>query len=95
MELDENFKRLIKELGDAINESLSDSDRIAEVMSRIRSAGYDLFLVLEVTIGFDKRGDGDVIHRHRVGKRARVQITSEDVQFLKALQIRVDEDGPR
>jgi len=39
LELDDNFKRLIKELGDAINESLSESERIAEVMSRIRGHG--------------------------------------------------------
>lgn len=84
----------MEELGDAINESLSESERISEVLGRIKAAGYDLFLVLEVTIGFDKRGDGDVVHRHKVGKRARVQITSEDLEFLKALQIRMD-DEPR
>jgi hypothetical protein len=47
LELDDNFKKLIKELGDAINDSLSESDNIAEVLGRIRSSGYDLFLVLE------------------------------------------------
>lgn len=95
LELNSEFKRLLEELGDAINESLSESERISEVLGRIKAAGYDLFLVLEVTIGFDKRGDGDVVHRHKVGKRARVQITSEDLEFLKALQIRMDEDEPR
>ena len=69
MELDDNFKRLIKELGDAINESLSDSERIAEVMSRIRSAGYDLFLVLEVTIGFNKRGEVALFSFDRKGAK--------------------------
>ena len=57
MELDDNFKRLIKELGDAINESLSESDKISDVLARIRASGYDLFLVLEVTIGFNKKGE--------------------------------------
>ena len=94
MEINSEFKRLLEELGEAINESLSESERISEVLGKIRAAGYNLFLVLEVTIGFDKHGDGEVI-RHKVGKRARVQITSEDVEFLKALQIRVDDEGPR
>ncbi len=94
MEINSEFKRLLEELGEAINESLSESERISEVLGKIRAAGYNLFLVLEVTIGFDKHGDGDVIHRHKVGKRARVQITSEDVEFLKALQIRVDDETP-
>ena len=96
MELDENFKRLIKELGDAINESLSDSDRIAEVMSRIRSAGYDLFLVLEVTIGFNKRGEVNLVHRHKLDADVHTgpefHLTTQDTQFLRALKIVVDED---
>ena len=97
LELDDNFKRLIKELGDAINESLSDSERIAEVMSRIRSAGYDLFLVLEVTIGFNKRGEVNVVHRQKINADSRdpdpeFRLTTQDTQFLRALKIIVDED---
>ena len=94
MELDREFKRLIEELGAAINESLAESERIGEVMTRIKAAGYDLFLVLEVTIGVDKSGSAEVLHRHKIGKRGRFQITGEDVQFLKALQISLD-DGKK
>lgn len=45
----------MQELGNAINESLSDSDRIASAIGEIKRAGYDVFLVLEATIGFNKR----------------------------------------
>ena len=92
MELNRDFKRLLEELGEAINESLAESERIGDVMSRIKAAGYDLFMVLEVTIGFDKRGEGDVIHRHKIGKRAKFQLTGEDAQFLKALQISLEDN---
>ena len=47
----------MKELGEAINSSLSDSDEIAEVISRIKAGGYDVFLVLEATIGFNQRDE--------------------------------------
>ena len=47
----------MQELGSAINESLSDSDRIAAAIGEIKRAGYDVFLVLEATIGFNKRDD--------------------------------------
>jgi hypothetical protein len=58
--LDERLKELMQELGHAINESLSDSDRIAEAIGEIKRAGYDVFLVLEATIGFNKReGNGE------------------------------------
>lgn len=48
----------MQELGNAINESLSDSDRIAAAIGEIKRAGYDVFLVLEATIGFNKREEG-------------------------------------
>jgi hypothetical protein len=57
--LEEQLKELMQELGNAINESLSDSDRIAAAIGEIKRAGYDVFLVLEATIGFNKREDGD------------------------------------
>ena len=47
----------MQELGNAINESLSDSDRIAAAIGEIKRVGYDVFLVLEATIGFNKRED--------------------------------------
>ncbi len=94
MDPDDNFKRLIKELGHAINECLSESDRIADVMGRIRSAGYDLFLVLEVTIGFNKRGEANLVHRQKLSSSQRQQfrLTNQDAQFLRALKISVDDE---
>src|ERR1700687_3039222 len=49
----------MQELGNAINESLSDSDRIAAAIGEIKRAGYDVFLVLEATIGFNKREESE------------------------------------
>jgi len=96
LELDDNFKRLIKELGDAINESLSESDNIAEVLGRIRASGYDLFLVLEVTIGFNKRGETNLIHRQKINTDLRdepiFRLTTQDAQFLRALRISVEKE---
>ena len=47
----------MQDLGNAINDSLSDSERIAEAIGEIKRAGYDVFLVLEATIGFNRRDD--------------------------------------
>jgi hypothetical protein len=93
--MDDNFKRLIKELGDAINESLSESDKISDVLARIRTSGYDLFLVLEVTIGFNKRGEANLIHRQKLNADLRQEpvfhLTTQDAQFLRALRISVED----
>jgi hypothetical protein len=96
------------ELGNAINESLSDSDRIAEAISEIKSAGYDVFLVLEATIGFNRRdedsedGEGDEagitsgasleISTREDEATARIRWSSQDQKFLRALKIAVDEE---
>jgi hypothetical protein len=97
LELDDKLKRLIKELGSAINESLSESDRISDVMGKIRAAGYDLFLVLEVTVGFNKSGASERPRRGKsgAGRRGETQefrLTSEDADFLRELKISVDVD---
>ena len=96
MEPDEKFKGLIKELGAAINESLGESEKIAEVLSRIKAAGYDLFIVLEVTVGYNKRGTPALLHRQRFTPEERptgeLHLTSQDAEFLKALKITA-EDG--
>jgi len=55
--VDQQLKQLMKELGEAINGSLSDSEQIAEVVARIKEGGYDIFLVLEATVGVSKQGE--------------------------------------
>jgi len=96
LNLDDKFKQLIDELGHAINDSLSESEGISEVMGRIRSAGYDLFLILEVTIGFNRRGEPDVVHRQKLDTEERhaeeFPFTNQDAQFLRALKITVDDE---
>ena len=59
MQLDDNLKQLMKELGAAINDALSESEDISEAIQNVRNAGYDVFLVLEATIGFNKRAKGE------------------------------------
>ena len=98
MQLDDNFKHLIKELGQAINESLADSENISEVMGRIRAAGYDLFLVLEVTIGFNKKGESGTVHQQELSAETRAKdpeflLTTEDAQFLRSLKIVVEKQN--
>jgi hypothetical protein len=107
--VDEKLKVLMQELGNAINESLSDSDRIAAAIGEIRRAGYDVFLVLEATIGFNKRdessdeeGAGDETELEdrpaRASARefessAKIKWTSQDQKFLRALKIAIDDDS--
>ncbi len=93
-DLDEQLKHLMKELGNAINESLSESERIAEVIGSIKQSGYDVFLVLEATIGFNRREESIKKEPKKSGTNTtdRLRFTNQDAKFLKALKITVDED---
>jgi hypothetical protein len=92
-DLDEHLKHLMQQLGNAINESLSESENIAEVIGEIRKEGYDVFLVLEATIGFNRRDDEDDLAKAGSGvfKASEVSFTPQDHAFLKALKITIDE----
>ena len=91
--LDDNLKQLMKELGAAINDTLSNSDRISEAIAKIRSSGYDVFLVLEATIGFNRRNETSDESAETIGVdgEAELNITSQDVKFLKSLKISIDD----
>jgi hypothetical protein len=94
----------MQELGNAINDSLSESDRIAEAIGEIKRAGYDVFLVLEATIGFNRRdedeeGDeeGEMTEaeepKRTFESTGKIKLTSQDQRFLRALKIAVDDDS--
>ena len=101
--MDEPLKHLMQELGNAINDSLSESDRIAEAIGEIKRAGYDVFLVLEATIGFNRRDEDDEgddeseamevpDEPKRFEATGKIKLTSQDHRFLRALKIAVDDD---
>lgn len=100
--MEERLKLLMQELGNAINETLSDSDRIAEAIGEIKRAGYDVFLVLEATIGFNKRDEengeeeGDEVAAdapRTFEATGKIKLTTQDHKFLRALKIAVDEEA--
>jgi hypothetical protein len=82
------IKRLMKNLGESINETLADSPKINERIQEIRDAGYEVFLVIEAKIGFSRKDKED--ENLEVEEPVRLRITQEDAKFLKSLKIQVD-----
>ncbi len=80
MQLDDNLKQLLRELGHAINDTVSEAERITQAIAGVRAAGYDIVLKLDATIGLARRDAGPV------------KITHHDRRFLESLHIRVDEE---
>ena len=52
----EDVKRMVQDLGSTIQRTLAESPQIAHCLNRIRAEGYEVSLVLEATIGFNKTG---------------------------------------
>ena len=89
--MDDQLKKLMKELGEAINQSVAESGQISDVMSRIKAGGYDVFLVLEATIGFNQRSsDSEPALAKERQSSGELEITSQDMKFLRSLRITVN-----
>ena len=92
---DAAIKRLMKNLGDAINDSLSDSPKINECIQGIRDVGYDVFLVIEAKIGYNRKSNSEeemIPAAEEAEEPVRLRITSEDAKFLKSLKIAIDSE---
>ena len=55
--MDDKIKQLLRDLGSAINESISGSEDVSRHIQKIRDEGYNLYVVLDATIGLNKQGD--------------------------------------
>ena len=86
MEIDDDAKEIVREIGTAINESVENSTKVAEAIERLREAGYEMELTLRLEIGLrphageDPVGDGE----------GTLDLTDEDVQVLQRMKIRID-----
>lgn len=93
--VDQQLKHLMKELGEAINESLADSEQIADVVSRIKDGGYDIFLVLEATIGVSRPGEKSdkTSMVTTLSSNPELKVSDQDLKFLKSLRIKIEDDA--
>ena len=89
--MDSEIKRLMKNLGDCINETLAESPKINECIQGIRDAGYETFLVIEAKIGFSRKDKSEQDRSHSE-EPVQLRITQDDAKFLKSLRISVDEN---
>lgn len=93
------LRKLVQQLGEAIHETVSESEHIAGVVQDIRKQGFDVLLMLEATIGLNELEQqpeamlepsqpGDEEGTEREGKA----FSSQDVHFLRSLRIAIQDD---
>lgn len=91
------LRELIQQLGEAIHESVIESEQIAGVVQDIRKHGFDVLLMLEATIGLNEVGEKDAAADENATAEEGA-FTQNDLNFLKSLRIAVegsfDEEEP-
>ena len=86
--MDDRVKQLLKDLGEAISEAVSDSARVESILQAIRDSGYEARLMLEAIIAV--QSNGQVTQETLLGEDEEPDpeiFTAEDRRFLKLLKI--------
>ncbi len=87
MDINDEGKELVQELGAAINAAVESSSEVASCIERLREAGYEMELTLRLEIGLRRRaGDGE-----EADVEARLELTDEDRRTLRSMRIRFDD----
>jgi len=88
------LRELIQQLGEAIHESVIESEQIAAVVQDIRKHGFDVLLMLEATIGLNEvaaQAKNDKPGELTAGAGAEPgTFTPNDLHFLRSLRIAVE-----
>lgn len=84
LEIDDQAKEIVRDIGTAINESVENSSKVAEAIERLREAGYEMELTLRLEIGL--RPHQDETEESDTG----LDLTEEDVQILQRMKIKID-----
>jgi hypothetical protein len=92
--VDDKIKQLLQDLGTAINESISGSEDVNRHIQKIRDEGYDLYVVLDATIGLNKQDGSEegedtaaVKQIAEPPKEVQFRINVNDLALLRGLGI--------
>ena len=89
--LNQKVKNLIQQLGEAIHETVSESEDVAGVVKDIREQGFDVMLMLEATIGLNEVEDEPEAEAAEAEEMEAGPFTQSDLHFLKSLRIALPE----
>ncbi|HEX3560471.1 MAG TPA: hypothetical protein VHU19_14795 [Pyrinomonadaceae bacterium] len=86
MEINDDAKEIVQELGAAINSAVERSTEVAEAIERLREAGYELELTLRLEIGLREQEETLAAEAS-----AALELTDEDRRTLRSMKIRFDD----
>lgn len=89
--MNRKIRNLIEQLGEAIHETVAESDQIAGVVRNIRAEGFEVLLMLEATIGLNE-AEEESAEKKESETPGVGPFTPQDVHFLRSLRIRVNQE---
>ena len=91
MNLDDEAKEAVRELGDAINSAIEKSPRVSDAIEHLREIGYEPNLTLRLEIGLQELvGSIDELSKDIEPEEIELDLTDEDLKTLRRMKIRID-----
>ncbi len=87
LEINDEAKQIVHELGTAINSAVEQSPQVAEAIERLREAGYEMELTLRLEIALREHTEEETNH-----EEAALELTDEDMRTLRRMKIRIDSE---
>ncbi len=87
LEINDEAKEIVQQLGAAINEAVAESSLVAAAIARLRDAGYEMELTLRLEVGLRELGEG----ADEDEAESRLELTDEDRRTLRSMRIRFDD----
>jgi anti-sigma regulatory factor (Ser/Thr protein kinase) len=87
MELDENSKKAVRELGEAINSAIAGSERVAWAIDALRELGYEPNLSLKLEIGLFELPENAIDAEE---SDLALELTEDDLRTLRRMNISLE-----
>lgn len=88
MEINDEAKQIVQDLGTAINSAVEKSSQVADAIERLHEAGYEMELTLRLEIALRQQSEDDATEF----QEAALELTDEDMRTLRKMKIRIDSD---
>ncbi len=86
MDINDEAKRIVEELGAAINSAVERSSEVSDAIGRLRDVGYEMELTLRLEIGLRQLDRQAEAH-----EEVTLELTDDDMRTLRRMKIRIDE----
>ena len=86
MDINDEAKEIVQEIGAAINAAVEHSKEVADAIERLRDAGYEMELTLRLEIGL-REHEGKTLDDD---DDSEFELTDDDRRTLRSMKIRID-----